>query len=92
MAEYRHLYPAPELAAEHPFVPLDFRRYEPAEIAAGRRLPRRDGETAIGPDAVRRAGADRTDRGGDRHGEHGTVGSAPSALAVRRHRRPGDQA
>ena len=32
MAEYQHPYPAPELAAEHPFVPLDFRRYEPAEM------------------------------------------------------------
>jgi iodotyrosine deiodinase len=34
MAEYEFPYPAPELAAEHPFVPLDFRRYPPDEMAA----------------------------------------------------------
>ncbi|MEQ8439612.1 MAG: nitroreductase family protein [Ilumatobacter fluminis] len=32
MAEYQYPYPAPELAAEHPFVPLDFRRLEPNEM------------------------------------------------------------
>ena len=32
MAEYQYPYPAPELAAEHPFVPLDFRRYELDEM------------------------------------------------------------
>ncbi len=34
MAEYEHPYPAPELAAEHRFVPLDFRRRRPEEMAA----------------------------------------------------------
>lgn len=32
VAEYQYPYPAPELAAEHPFVPLDFRRLEPNEM------------------------------------------------------------
>ncbi len=33
-AEYEHPYPSPELAAAHPFVPLDFEHRSSAEIAA----------------------------------------------------------
>ncbi len=29
---YKHPYPSPELAAAHPFVPMSFDRYEPAEM------------------------------------------------------------
>ncbi|MEO1064517.1 MAG: nitroreductase family protein [Actinomycetota bacterium] len=37
MTEYRHPYPSPELAAQHPFVPLDFERRPVEDMrAAGR--------------------------------------------------------
>lgn len=32
MTRYEHPYPAPEVAAKHPFVPLDFTRFEPDEM------------------------------------------------------------
>jgi hypothetical protein len=34
VTRYEHPYPAPEPAAEHPFVPLEFRRYPIDEMRA----------------------------------------------------------
>ncbi len=54
---YRHPYPSPELAAEHPFVPLDFTRLDPDEQRErGRRLlelmQRRRSVRMFSPDPV----------------------------------------
>ncbi len=55
--EYRHPYPSPELAAQHPFVPLDFERRPVEEMrAAGRDLlsvmGRRRSVRVLSPDPV----------------------------------------
>jgi nitroreductase len=54
---YRHPYPSPELAAEHPFVPLDFSRLDPDEQRErGRRflelMQRRRSVRMFSPDPV----------------------------------------